>query len=643
MARNDAELVLRAREGDQEAFALLVDRYRDMVYGLGYHLTGDFEAARDLAQEAFVQAFLHLGQLCEPDKFGGWLRAIATNAHHSARRHKEVATVALEEGSQVAEARAPGSEIEAVVREALGHLRDPERLALTLHYINGYSHAEIGAFLGVRAETVKTRLARARQSLHKEVISMVEDTFGSKKLPDDFTQETIEAAVAVAQAHLEQGRIGAAIEQYEAVLRRDEDYVPALAGLGHAHCEVGQYDKAIPYLRRALERDPENREAFRDLHWILQITQKYEELLVIQQELLRREPSANNHFGVAAWYEGLGRLEEAERHYRAAIEMDPSYTRARQQLAWLARAQGRDEEALAVLREAIEKDPNDEWTFLALTEINYEAGRYEEAIENVQHALLMKGKGYYCRSVERFLSWLERLCHETGQLDAFPGLCRRLRDQVGPGEYSDRIQWCLAFFLESRLQRAEAIQEFERLGVIPAHCWRVLGPFDNAGGQGMLTAYPPEQEIDLDKSYVGPDGRHLRWRRPMWEGAGFVLDFNPQLYRWGLREGAVSYGLLDIVSPEERQAVFRFGAWEWAQIWLNGQSIYMERSGPSPEQEAAPLTLKRGDNQLLIKVGVRDWHASHRAFHYQWAVLARITDKDGEPLRDLQFPLAENP
>mgnify|MGYP002400258622 CR=1 FL=1 len=51
MAAGDAELVARTRAGETEAFGELVARYRDMVYGLSYHLTGDFEAARDLAQD----------------------------------------------------------------------------------------------------------------------------------------------------------------------------------------------------------------------------------------------------------------------------------------------------------------------------------------------------------------------------------------------------------------------------------------------------------------------------------------------------------------------------------------------------------------------------------------------------------------
>jgi RNA polymerase sigma-70 factor (ECF subfamily) len=178
MRPTDRQLVARARQGDREAFGELVDRYRDMVYGLGYHLTGDFEAARDLAQEAFVQAFVKLGQLREPAKFAGWLRTIATNLHRAQCRRRQVSTVALEAATGTADAPPP-SETKVVVREALARLRAPDRLALTLAYVGGYSQAEIAGFLGVRPETVKTRLARARQHLRTEVVAMVKDVIGT--------------------------------------------------------------------------------------------------------------------------------------------------------------------------------------------------------------------------------------------------------------------------------------------------------------------------------------------------------------------------------------------------------------------------------------------------------------------------------
>ncbi len=192
MRVTDGQLVERARNGDQEAFGDLVGRYRDMVYGLGYHLTRDFEAARDLAQEAFVQAYLKLGQLREPERFSGWLRQIATNAHRGQRRRPEVSTVSLEEAGDIADTR-HASEVEVVLREALGRLREPERLVVTLHYVNGYSHAEIAGFLGVRPATVKTRLARARQHLRTEAMAMVEDAFEQHALPPEFRDNVVQA------------------------------------------------------------------------------------------------------------------------------------------------------------------------------------------------------------------------------------------------------------------------------------------------------------------------------------------------------------------------------------------------------------------------------------------------------------------
>ena len=56
----DAEIVARIREGDAEAYTLLVDRYRSAAYGLAYHYLRSVEDARDLAQEALVQAYLRL-------------------------------------------------------------------------------------------------------------------------------------------------------------------------------------------------------------------------------------------------------------------------------------------------------------------------------------------------------------------------------------------------------------------------------------------------------------------------------------------------------------------------------------------------------------------------------------------------------
>src|SRR5437870_3591629 len=70
----DSELVGQAVAGSREAFAELVDRYRDMLCAMAYHYLGNSDDAEDVAQEAFVYAYLHLRELRDLEKFGPWLR-----------------------------------------------------------------------------------------------------------------------------------------------------------------------------------------------------------------------------------------------------------------------------------------------------------------------------------------------------------------------------------------------------------------------------------------------------------------------------------------------------------------------------------------------------------------------------------------
>ena len=118
MEPTNSELVARMQSGDREAFDHLVNRYRHMVYGLGYHLSHDFKVAQDLAQDTFVQAFIKLDQLRAPDRFSGWLRQIMLNIWRMHRRRPDIDTVTLEEANQVADARHP-SDIESVVQDAM--------------------------------------------------------------------------------------------------------------------------------------------------------------------------------------------------------------------------------------------------------------------------------------------------------------------------------------------------------------------------------------------------------------------------------------------------------------------------------------------------------------------------------------------
>ena len=329
MRPTDQQLVVRARQGEQKAFGELVDRYRDMVYGLGYHLTGDFEAARDLAQEAFVQAFVKLNQLREPCKFAGWLRKIATNVQRAQRRRRQVSTVALEAASQAADA-APPSETRLMVREALDRLRAPERLALTLAYVNGYSQAEIAGFLGVRTETVKTRLARARQHLRTEVVAMVRDSFGENQLSETFREDVI-GTVRALERDLKRGlpaelpQLGDVVtEHWQRLLAEAREGLSERAAARATAGEAIPVEKLPPVAREKLALAVQWLWLDRIIFHLLSHTSELKDTMWVGLGRDRKGPRMLQLWGSADPKEGGMRgttLPERPRRYQIAVDM----------------------------------------------------------------------------------------------------------------------------------------------------------------------------------------------------------------------------------------------------------------------------------------------------------------------------------
>lgn len=76
MKMTDKEIIEQILHGNQNAFEILVSRYQRLVYGLAAHRTRSFEDAKDVAQEVFLQAYLNLGKLKNPEKFASWMRTV---------------------------------------------------------------------------------------------------------------------------------------------------------------------------------------------------------------------------------------------------------------------------------------------------------------------------------------------------------------------------------------------------------------------------------------------------------------------------------------------------------------------------------------------------------------------------------------
>ena len=78
MKTNDADLIQRVLDGDQDAFTTLVNKYQKSVHALVWRKIGDFHIAEELTQDVFLKAYKRLSTLKRPEQFPGWLYVIAT-------------------------------------------------------------------------------------------------------------------------------------------------------------------------------------------------------------------------------------------------------------------------------------------------------------------------------------------------------------------------------------------------------------------------------------------------------------------------------------------------------------------------------------------------------------------------------------
>ncbi len=178
--QDDRALVAAARQGDKQAFGLLIERHMGLAVRVAQRMLGEREGAQDLAQEAFLQAYLSLDQLQQPDHFANWLYGIVLNVCRSARRSRrlnylswEALTGGLHFDSLTFASPEPGpeeiveaNELIACVRAAVDGLSPANRQATLLFYFEGCSIREIAAQLGISVVAVKGRLHKARLQLH---------------------------------------------------------------------------------------------------------------------------------------------------------------------------------------------------------------------------------------------------------------------------------------------------------------------------------------------------------------------------------------------------------------------------------------------------------------------------------------------
>jgi RNA polymerase sigma-70 factor (ECF subfamily) len=180
---DDLALVLRCQRGDRVAFGVLVERYRQRVYGLVYGMLRNEQDAFDLSQDTFVKAWQAIGSFQRNCAFYTWLYRIATNlCIDFVRKRQRRPTVAFEEaidpeadvnveipaskqGSPPDEARR--RELREQIDAALMELSPEHRVIIQLRELDGLEYAEIARVVGCNIGTVMSRLFYARKNLQK--------------------------------------------------------------------------------------------------------------------------------------------------------------------------------------------------------------------------------------------------------------------------------------------------------------------------------------------------------------------------------------------------------------------------------------------------------------------------------------------
>ena len=199
---NDIQLINSTLSGDDEAFRTLVGNYQKSIHSLAWRKVGDFHIAEEITQDTFLQVYKNLAQLRNPNQFSGWIYVIANRLcikwlrkNKSEMQSLDVTPPEEIEKSSYTDYVLAQRQTEItehrheLVKKLLGRLPESERTVVTLHYLGEMTIKEIGKFLGVSANTIKSRLRRGRERLQKQKDELlVRETLGSIQFPAHVTE-----------------------------------------------------------------------------------------------------------------------------------------------------------------------------------------------------------------------------------------------------------------------------------------------------------------------------------------------------------------------------------------------------------------------------------------------------------------------
>ena len=181
---NQPELIEQLKKGDELAFTKLVDEWQDMVYNTALGIVQNADDADDIAQEVFIQVYQSVSSFKGESKFSTWLYRItvskALDHEKKKKRKKRFGFVQglfgghEEDQLHPVDFNHPGVELEKKERanelfNALKEIPDKQRIAFTLHKLEGQSYLEVAEIMNTTLYAVESMMSRAKINLRKEL------------------------------------------------------------------------------------------------------------------------------------------------------------------------------------------------------------------------------------------------------------------------------------------------------------------------------------------------------------------------------------------------------------------------------------------------------------------------------------------
>jgi RNA polymerase sigma-70 factor (ECF subfamily) len=179
-AASETQLIARAQQGEEEAFAALFEAHKRRVYSLCLRMTGNTAEAEDLAQEAFLQLFRKISTFRGESAFSTWLHRLAVNVVLMHLRKKGLQQVSLDEVDTSQDEpvkrdygdndrRLTGSVDRIGLQRAIADLPPGYRTVFVLHDVEGYEHNEIAEIMNCSVGNSKSQLHKARMKLRERL------------------------------------------------------------------------------------------------------------------------------------------------------------------------------------------------------------------------------------------------------------------------------------------------------------------------------------------------------------------------------------------------------------------------------------------------------------------------------------------